>query len=180
MKGWSLTSAQRRALEQELDQTREAGLMRRLLALLQVNQGWSIAKVARGLRVDRRSVYRWIQQYAACPQPQVLQDQRGQGRPPIWNVDLTQCLQTALAQSPRQLGYSANTWTVAMLRNFLEACYPDSSVSVRTVRRWLKHLGYVWKRFRYILAPDPEAEKKTPNFAANPGFASSDSSLGRR
>jgi transposase len=179
MKDWSLTPAQRRALENELAQTQNVALWRRVLALLQVGQGRPIAEVAQRLRVDRRSVYRWVERFAASHRPEALSHQRGQGRPRIWSEDLTQLLATALGQSPLQLGYSANTWTVPVLQAFLAVYLPGQEVSARTVRRRLKELGYVWKRFRYVLAPDPEAEKKTQDFAANSGLARAYGPFGR-
>jgi transposase len=180
MKDWSLTPAQRRALEKELARTHDAALVRRLLALLLVGQGRPAVEVAQWLRVDRRSVYRWVERFAAFQRPEALVRRRGQGRPRIWSEDLAQLLAAALAQSPLQLGYSANTWTVPVLQAFLAVYLPGQEVSPRTVRRRLKESGYVWKRFRYVLAPDPEAEKKTPDFAANSGFARAYGTFGRR
>ncbi|MDB6125214.1 MAG: transposase, partial [Pedosphaera sp.] len=177
--GWSLTPAQLRTLEKELAHTHDAALLRRLLAVLEVGQGRSTTEVAQWLRVNRRSVYRWVERFAASHRPEALSHQRGQGRPRIWSEDLAQLLASALAQSPRQLGYSANTWTVPVLQAFLAVYLPGQEVSARTVRRRLRESGYVWKRFRHVLAPDPEAEKKTPAFAANSSFARAYGTLGR-
>jgi hypothetical protein len=69
---------------------------------------------------------------------------------------------------------------VPVLHAFLAIYLPEQEVSTRTVRRRLKDLGYVWKRFRYVLAPDPEAEKKTPDFGPDSGFAIPHSAFGRR
>lgn len=179
MKGCSLTPAQRRALERQLTRTHDADMLKRLLALLHVGQGQSVVEVARWLHVHRRSVYRWVDRYATSQQPEALEDQRGQGRPRIWNEDLANGLEAALARSPLQLGYPANSWSVPLLQSFLSVYYPELEVSTRTVRRRLKELGYVWKRFRYVLAPDPEAEKKTPSPVANPGAARWHSASGR-
>src|SRR5258707_4630200 len=100
MRGWSLTAAQRRALERELAQTHDAAMLRRVLALLQVGQGRSIGEVAQWLRVDRRSIYRWVERFAAAQGPATLSHQPGQGRPRIWSEEQAQLLATALAQSP--------------------------------------------------------------------------------
>ena len=50
-------------------------------------------------------------------------------------------------------------WTVPLLREYL---YDRTSLwlSEDTIRRRLQRLGYVWKRYRYVLPPDPEREKK--------------------
>lgn len=171
MKGWYWTAAQRRALEQALDQTRDAALFRRALALLLVDQGRSVTEVAQWLRVDRSSVHRWLQQFAADHTPSALEDHRGQGRPSCWNEELTGWLEAALSRRPSELGYPANSWTVPLLQAFLAVYHPEQKVSASTLRRHLQASGYVWKRFRYVLAPDPEAEKKTLAFAPNPGLA---------
>jgi transposase len=172
MKGWHFTPAQRKALQRELTRTHDAGVFRRSLALLEADQGRSIAEVARLVRVTRPSIYRWLRRFAAGCAVAALEDRRSQRRPANWNEDLTGLVESALAQSPLQLGYpAANTWTVPLLQAFLEVYLPEQKVSISTLRRCMKDLGYVWKRWRYVLTPDPEEEKKTPDFAPNPGFA---------
>src|ERR1700756_1593193 len=107
MKGWdwTLSKDQRQALEAELARTRDAATYRRIWALLEVDQGRSVAEVARLLRVDRSSIYRWGQRFAAQGNPADLQQQPGQGRPPEWNEDLAALAESALGQPPFQLGY---------------------------------------------------------------------------
>lgn len=179
MEGWSLSLAQQRALERQLRHIHDAGTWRRLLALLHAGQGQPIAEVAQWLQVDRRSVYRWVNRFVASRQLLALEHQPGQGRPRIGNEDLVQALEVALAHSPRELGYPANTWSVPVLQAFLAVYFPELEVSARTVRRRLKELGYVWKRFRYVLMPDPQAEKKTPDPGANTDAARGHGALGR-
>ncbi|SRR5581483_256280 len=172
MKGGYWTVAQRRSLEEALTQTRDVALFRRVLALWLLDQGQSVTQVARWLRVGRSSIHRWAQQFAARQKPLVaLADHRGQGRPPNWSEDLESLVESALAQRPVELGYPANTWNVPLLQAFLSVYHPEQEVSTATLRRRLKAAGYVWKRFRYVLVPDLEEEKKTPDFAANTGFA---------
>jgi hypothetical protein len=59
----------------------------------------------------------------------------------------------------RELGYFAVNWTVPLLRDPLVMC-TSQRFSDHTIRRGLRQLNYVWKRPRYVLAPDPEREKK--------------------
>jgi transposase len=171
MKDWHLTPAQRGALERRLAQTRDAALFRRLLALLQVDQGQSVVQAARLVHVNRRSVHRWMQRLASGHKPSALEDHRGQGRPPRWNEELAGWVEAALVRRPSELGYPANGWTVPLLQAFLAVYHPGQEVSASTLRRHLKASGYVWKRLRYVLAPDPAAEKKTLAFAPNSGPA---------
>jgi transposase len=171
MKGGYWTARQRQILEQALTDTRDAALLRRVLALSLIDQGRSVTEVAQWLHVGRSSLHRWIREFATHHNLAALEDHRGPGRPAQWNEDLDSLVESALARRPAELGYPANTWTVPLLQAFLAACSPRQEVSSSTLHRHLKALGYVWKRFRYVLAPDPEAEKKTPDFAANTGLA---------
>src|SRR6185312_4529742 len=179
MNAWHLTPGQRRALERKLPHVRDAALYRRWLAWLQVDQGHSIAQTARVVRVNRRSGRRWMQRLASGHSLASLEQQPGQGRPCQWSQELTDWVEAALSQAPLHLGYHANSWTVPLLQAFLAVYHPQEPVSASTLRRHLKALGYVWKRFRYVLIPDPEAEKKTPYSAANTGFARRHRALGR-
>lgn len=179
MKGWYWTPAQSRALEAELSRTHDAGLFRRLLALWHLEHGQSVEDVAKWLRVDRSSVYRWMEQFAATGKPEALEDHRGQMHYSVWDEDCQGLLETAMLYRPRDLGYPANQWTAPVLEAFVAVCRSECEFSIDTVRRGLKALGYVWKRFRYVLPRDPEEEKKTPDTAADPGFAATDGPVGR-
>src|SRR5438270_13463542 len=54
-----LTSAQRRQLRGQLREAEDASYYRRLLALLALDEGDSVAEVAERLGVTRQSVYNW-------------------------------------------------------------------------------------------------------------------------
>jgi transposase len=179
MRGWHWTPAQRRALEQELQQTHDLGVFRRTMALLEADQGRSIAEIARLLRVTRPSVYHWLRRFAAGRRVEVLADRRSQKPAAEWDEELTGLVETALSRSPLQLGYpAANSWTVPLLQAFLKVYLPEQQLSVSTLRRCLKDLGFVWKRFRYVLTPDPDEEKKTRAFAPDPGSAGANGAAG--
>lgn len=79
-------------------------------------------------------------------------------------------LQNLLQRSPQHPGYFATQWTVPLLQEQLRHGVGEY-YSGRTVRRGLHRLGYVWKRARYVLMPDPEREKKTPNSPRRQWFA---------
>ena len=156
----SLTSWQRRRLRRQLHQTRDARVYRRTLALLQVDRGRPLSQVAQELLVSRQSIYNWIQEYARDHDPAALADRARPGRPSYWEDVVRQELCWLLRQTPDQLGYFATAWTVPLLLEELEQGL-GVRPSGRTLRRELDRLGYVWKRGRYALDPDPELEKKT-------------------
>jgi len=154
-----LTSSQRRKLRTQLRRTPDASHYRRLLAVLELDRGKSVAEVADLLRVTRQSVYNWVSSFAACPTPAGLEDRYGVGRPSAWTSELQALLLTSLQQRPDAWGYAAVNWTVALLQEHLY-CHGGCWLSDDTIRRELDRLDYVWKRFRYVLPPDPEREKK--------------------
>lgn len=160
-----LTTQQRRRLEAQLKVTRDAGLFRRTLAVLEVARGRSITEVARLLRTSRVSVHHWVACYAQDHDPGALVDHRGGNYPTVWTENLQAALRECLGQPPERFGYQAISWTVGLLQQQL-APLCEGGLSTRTIRRQLDVWGYVWKRPRYVLDPDPERDKKTAHPAA--------------
>src|SRR4051794_34746587 len=178
MRAWHLTAAQRRALERELARARDAALFRRLWALLEVDAGCPVGEVAERLRVNRRSVQRWIIRYRRQADFEALRHQPGQGRPSRWDHTLEARLQVALRQRPTDFGYVGTGWTVPLLQQWLAGSRSGQRFSEATIRRRLRERGYVWKRFRYVLSPAPQREKKTPAAPSNPGLGRAHRALG--
>lgn len=166
-----LTARQRHRLEAQLKATHDAGLFRRTLAVLEVARGTSVSEVARLLRTSRVSVHHWLACYARDRDPAALADHRGGNHPSVWTEDLQATLRECLGQPPDRFGFQAVSWTVGLLQQQL-APLCEGGLSTRTIRRQLDALGYVWKRPRYALDPDPERDKKTahpPALAAAAG-----------
>jgi transposase len=166
-----LTTRQRHRLEAQLKATRDAGLFRRTLAVLEVASGTSVTEVARLLRTSRVSVHHWLARYVQDHDPTVLADRRGGNHPSVWTEDLQAALREYLGQPPDRFGYQAVSWTVGLLQQQL-APLCEAGLSTRTIRRQLDDLGYVWKRPRYVLDPDPERDKKTTHPTALAAVAS--------
>lgn len=173
-----LTAKRRERLEQQLKETQDARVFRRTLAVLQYDEDRPISQIAGMLRVSRRSVHRWIEAYGQSRSPSCLGDGRRSGRPCRWTKTCSAWLKTVLARSPEEFGFFATNWTVPLLQGQLEQ-YLGEWFSDDTVRRQLHDLGYVWKRSRYVLDPDPELEKKTPNPPPNQGIGASQRAAGR-
>lgn len=154
-----LTPQQRFRLRRLRDTTRDAALLRRCLALLQLDQGHSVAEAAAGLGVTRQSVYNWLDHYRAAPTPRALRDRRGHAHVTAWDEDLLAVLRCALEHPPSFWGYRDLEWTVGLLQEHM-ARWDGRSWSDTTLRRQLHQLGYVWKRPRYVLLPDPRRARK--------------------
>jgi transposase len=168
----TLTAWQRRRLRRQLHQTQDARLYRRILAILQVAQGTPIPQVAHMLGVSRRMVYYWVQSYAQRHHAHDLLPGNRPGRPTVWTEDARALLPELLNQSPADYGYYAVSWTVPSLQEELRHG-TGNHFSDDTIRRELHRLGYVWKRPRYQLEPDPELEKKTADLPAGGRLAAS-------
>ncbi|HLJ96639.1 MAG TPA: helix-turn-helix domain-containing protein [Gemmataceae bacterium] len=168
MAPFKLTSWQRHRLRRELQQTRDALLFRRILAVLEYDHGRSAADIARELGVTRQTVHLWVAAYAQRRDPEALADESGRGRPRLLDEDQQHFLEVLLTLAPQDLGFPHTSWTVPLLREAVEVA-TEQTVSKDTIRRALHRLDYVWKRPRYDLEPDPEREKKTSHSPANPG-----------
>jgi len=173
-----LTSWQRQRLRRQLVETRDARLFRRILAVLEYDRGRPAADIARMLGVSRQSVYYWADLYTQDPDPAMLEDQPGRGRPPLLDEDHEHLLEVLLYGSPQDFGLAPVNWTAPLLCEALELA-TGQAVSQRTLRRVLHRLDYVWKRPRYDLDPDPQREKKTPHPPANSGPAAAQCRAGR-
>lgn len=154
-----LTAEQCCWLQATLKHPPTAGYYRRAAALLALDEGQSVAEIAELLGVSRQSVYNWSQAFTQSPRLETLCDDFGGGRPTLWTDEAQALLSECFRQRPEELGYTGMNWTVPLLR----ACLHDRTgllLSEDTIRRRLQGLGYVWKRFRYVLPPDPQREKK--------------------
>jgi transposase len=117
--------------------------------------------LARSLDMTRQSVNNWVRRYRHDGKPATLADAPESGRLRKADDAVEALLQGLMIVSPERCGYHATHWTVPLLtdqvrKNLGTAC------SELTIRRCLRRLGYVWKRPRYVLAPDPQREKKRP------------------
>jgi len=171
MSGLRLTAAQRRSLEWQLESTRDAGLYRRTLAILEAAGDRPVAEIARLLRTSRVTVYRWVECYDRARDPNCLVDSRGGNHPSVWTDEFQAVLSDGLGRRPEHFGYQAVEWTVPLLQEHLARCGDGGSPSETSIRRQLHALGYVWKRPRYVLQPDPEREEKTADPPGDPAIA---------
>jgi transposase len=166
MRELRMSATQRRRLRSECKASSDARIVRRAIALLELDRGGAVAEVAEQVGVTRQTVYNWVDAFMAEGRLRSRPTDDRRGRPLQWNELLERLVLWSLKQRPDDLGYASTLWTVPLLRLHLERC-ATIRLSDDTLRRRLHSLGYVWKRPRYILEPDPEREKKAPNLPKN-------------
>lgn len=164
----TFTGWQRRRLERQPREARDAALYRRTPAVLEVARGKPVAAVAAALGVSRQSAYTWAAAYAAGSDPSARAGGDRPGRPTVWTDDLRATLGAALGRSPDRLGFPAVNWTTPLPQEHL-GHGRNRRPGANTPRRELHRLGYVWKRSRYVLDPDPRRERKTRHPPAGAG-----------
>ena len=138
----------RRRLLQELAQAHDARPYRRLRAVAEVAKGETVAVLAKHARVERSTVYRWIERYLAERTPSALADGKRSGRPRTTPALTDAKLRQLLTSDPCQFGYDANTWTVPLLATHLHT--QGVVISARTLRRRIHAARFRWKRPRYV------------------------------
>ncbi len=147
-----------KALRNELQVTRDARFYKRAFALLEIASGETISSVAAKMQVRRSTIYNWIN-LASTENVMSLYNIHKSGRPSLWTSDLDTILHEALINHPWDYGYMAVEWTVPLLRQHL-ARLSDIMPSPNCVRERIHVLGFVWKRPRYALKPDPQYNQK--------------------
>jgi transposase len=139
----------RRRLKHALSVAREARLYRRIEAVLLVAEGQPISEAAQRVRATRFSVRGWTERYLAAHDAAALVDRPRRGRPHSARRLTPRRLAAALARDPRGCGYQATSWTVPLLRQYLQQRH-GIAISTRTLRRRLHAADYRWKRPRYV------------------------------
>jgi transposase len=118
-----------------------------------------MTEIAGLLAVTRQRVYNWVQAYVRKSDPNALQDVARPGRPRLWTQQRQTLLRSLLETSPDRLGYFGVNGTVPLLQAQSEHTI-GQRLSEHTIRGEWARRHYVWKRYRYVLDPQQEQEKK--------------------
>jgi len=157
----SLTEAEQAAVQKAIRCSNTVTHRRaRIIALSEGGQ--RVAQIAPSVGMHPESVRRVIRAVNARELMVVLYPQpEGTGRPATFGERVVQGLVELMHQSPRELGFETERWT---LRD-LAAAAPNSglvpSISPASVWRLLLSHGYSWKQAkRRMSSPDPQYEEK--------------------
>jgi len=150
----TLTARERKVLRTVVSSTRDAKPLRQAQALLALDAGEKAKRVAQRVGINRSTVFQWRREFTdrrGEPVANRLGDRPRSGRPRTVRDAATKHLSALMDESPQEFGYRHTVWTVPLLRSHL-ARVEDVQVSVTTLRRTLRDLGYRWKRPRYVLS----------------------------
>ena len=149
-----LSSQERKRLQALAARTADAGMLRRAQALLWLASGHGVEDVTQRLCVCRRTVYYWVEQYAAREAddlPGRLSALPRSGRPRTAKGVIDPLIDSIIDSDPRELGYRSTVWTAGLLRRHLAESH-HLVVSQRSVSYALSRLSIRWKRPRHQLA----------------------------
>lgn len=151
--------AEQRRLEKIVQCSKDKRFSRRANAILLVHQGNSRAKVARLLSAARSSINRWCGWYEKDG-IDGLKD-APQGRPAVLPGDaIAQLLFVLVEWTPQELGYQRSRWSTELFAQVIHE-YAGIKLHSSTLRRWLPHLGIVWRRAAPTLRiRDPHKDEK--------------------
>ncbi len=158
----SITDGERQQLEAAL-RSASAFTLRRAQIVLASAQGQRPSQIARNLACSVQSVRNALHAFQNNgPEALTPQSCRPKTVQPVLDAPKRQHLQALLHQSPRTLGKTRSTWTLALLS---EVCYEqglsERPLSVPTIRDAMVALGANWKRAKHwITSPDPAYVRK--------------------
>ena len=158
----TLTAAERSHLQAGL-RSPAAFTLRRCQILLASASGQSPDRIARNLGCTAMSVRNAIHAFhsegLACLKEK---SSRPHGARPILDASLDEPLRALLHQSPRTLGKSRSTWTLALLAEVcFERGWTPRVLSPEAIRLAVRRLGLSWRRAKHwITSPDPAYARK--------------------
>ncbi len=145
-----LSHRERKALEDLVAHLHDARTLRRVQALLWLDEGESAQEVADRLRVSRQAIYKWIAHFQARRAlpivARVATGERG-GRPRTVQGIIDPLIAAVIDSDPRELGYRATVWTAPLLARYLQEIH-HLTVSRPSVSLALTRLRTGWKRPR--------------------------------
>jgi len=161
------TGHDRNRLSKALNKTEDARLFRRILAVLLVAQGRSVAETSQVSGISRSNIYKLVKRYLQSRQANSLQDNDRSGRPREATRITDKRILTQLKRNPLKLGYRTNVWTVRLLAHHLSRHY-HCPISAWTLYRRMKEMDLECKRPRYYYSEkDPHRAQKKGQLSAN-------------
>lgn len=155
---FKLTPLERQKLFYLAEHTHDATALRRVQALLWLDDGERVVEVAERLDVSRQVIYQWISRYVQeTPVDLATRLSVGHrtGRPPTTKGIIDPFIDEAIDHDPRMFGFNSTVWTAPLLSQYL-TCEHGLPASVSSVKRSIVRLKIRWKRPRHHLSLRPK------------------------
>lgn len=123
------------------------------------DEGYKVREIAGRLNRHEHTIRNWIKAYGVNG-IEGLNSKPPSGRPRIKGPEVEQEIDKLLIKTPREFGYQEEGWTVCILLDYFSK--KQLAVKEDTVRRALKKMGWVYKRFAKAVPKNaPSKEEKS-------------------
>ena len=148
---FTMSSSDRKEVEHQLKTAQHLGNLRQvkyLLAILAVMDGQSFAQVAVVLRVQEKTVIKWVGVFC-CYGLQGAPRQKPTGRPPKLTPTQQAALATLIDEGPVKAGFSGACWRSPMIQQLI---YDRFGVfyNVFYIAQLLKNLGFSFQKAAFV------------------------------
>ena len=113
-------------------------------AVLAISGGQPVGQVAEAYRVNRTTLFRWVQRFAK-EGSRGLERRPGSGRPRLLTAFDMEALNDIVLEPASQFGFETDLWTVGRLRQVIREHY-GMTVSHDTVWRRLRDAGFTYQK----------------------------------
>ena len=120
----------------------------RLLACLGRKKGHSIRRIAR----DLKTAYSTIRDWLLRMRDRGLKGRfnaRPKGRRAKLPLQIIRTVRRRLKRSPKKCGFETGSWQMDMVTEMIRKEF-GATVRARTLRRWLRRIGFSWRKDRYV------------------------------
>jgi len=144
---FTMSSSDRKEVEHQLKTAQHLGNLRQvkyLLTILAVMDGQSFAQVAVVLRVQEKTVIKWVGVFC-CYGLQGAPHQKPTGRPPTLTPTQQAALATLIDEGPVKAGFSGACWRSPMMQQLIYDRFGVFS-NVFSIAQLLKNLGFSFQK----------------------------------
>ena len=120
----------------------------RLLACLDRKKGHSIRMISR----DLKTAYSTIRDWLLRMRDRGLKSRfnaRPKGRRAGLPLQIIRTVRRRLKRSPKKCGFETGSWQMDMVTEMIRKEF-GVTVRARTLRRWLRRIGFSWRKDRYV------------------------------
>ncbi len=119
----------------------------RLLACLGRKKGHSIRRISRDLKTAYSTIRDWLLRMRGRGLKGRF-NARPKGRRARLPLQIIRTVRRRLKRSPKKCGFETGSWQMDMATEMIRKEF-GVTVRARTLRRWLRRIGFSWRKDRY-------------------------------